>query len=162
MIEIDNINFSFDILIKNLPVIKNKKKTDNNIISQFLKMENDTFMIYTIENPIEWTPTKLCQYVYILLKTNNNFWIVKYSKFEGFEYSYIMNLKELLIGNINCYIDYNMTAPLYLINIYINRIKYNDNGYYYYLCTNYDNNGTYYNNYIMKLNDKIHYIQLIF
>ena len=74
-----------------------------------------------------------------------------------------MNMQELLINNICSIINFKMNAPIYTINYYMSYIKlgHNTNGNYYYLCTTEDDNYKY-DNYIIKWNDKIHYVQLVY
>ena len=94
MLELNEINISYDMLVYNIPIKKqiiNKINHSNNkLIKHFLNMNNDTFKIYNIENPIEWTPIKLCYAVNFLLRTQDEFWLIKYSKIYGLEYNYIM------------------------------------------------------------------------
>jgi hypothetical protein len=167
MLELNEINISYDMLVYNIPTKKNIinkiKNSNNKLIKHFLNMDNDTFKIYNIENPIEWTPIKLCHAVNYLLKTQDELWLIKYSKIYGLEYNYIMNIQELLINNICNIINFKMNAPIYTINYYMSFIKlgYNINGNYYFLCTTNDDNYKY-DNYIIKWNDKIHYVQLVY
>ncbi len=161
MLEESDTYVSINVLLSNIPHKKTQMKYDNKIITNFLNMHNDSYIIYTYENPIEWTPIKLYQYVYFLLRTNNEFWIIKYSKLEGLQYNYITNLQDLLISKIYSFINFNTKAPVYLINMYFHNIKKNSNGSYAYLCTTNDNINKY-DNYIIKWNDKIHYVQLIY
>ena len=165
MIEFNEIDISYDFLIHNIPIKKQKLnniiKDNNKLIKAFLNMKNDTYIIYNIENPIEWTPIKLCNAVNYLLRAQDDFWIIKYSKINGLEYNYIINIQELLINNIYNIINFKMTAPVNIINYYIYYIKNGMNGNYYYLYTMNDDEKKY-DNYIIKWNDKIHYVQLIY
>ncbi len=169
MLELNEINISYDLLVNNIPT---KKQTINNSIHKsniiinkyirsFLNMDNDTHKIINIENPIEWTPIKLCSSVNYLLRTQDEFWFVNYSKLNGFQYKYIINIQELLIDNISSPINFKMVAPRYIINYYIPYIKVGINGNYYYLCTTNDEINKY-DNYVIKWNNKFHYIQLVY
>jgi hypothetical protein len=161
MLEINDINISIDVLLENVPNNRKQIRTDNTIIHKFLTMNNDTYKIYTFENPIEWTPIKLYQYVYYLLRTQDEFWIVKYSKFYGLKYYYISCIQNLLIKKIHNFINFNTRSPEYLINMHIYNLKNGINGDYYFLCTTNDNYYKY-DNYIIKWNDKIEYVQLLY
>ena len=162
MLELNEIKVPFKFLVDNIPIKKNQIKQDETIINKFLNMNNDTYIIYNIRNPIEWTPVKLCQAVYYLLRTQDELWIVKYSKYYGLQYNYMINIQELLISKIYSFINFNAKAPTYLINTYLHNLKNNTNGSYYYLCTTNDYENNKYDNYILKWNDKIHYIQLVY
>ncbi len=170
MLELNEINnISYDLLVYNIPP---KKQTINNSIHKsniiinkyikyFLNMDNDTHKIINIENPIEWTPIKLCLSINYLLRTQDEFWLVNYSKINGFEYNYIINIQELLINNIPGSINFKTIAPIYFINYYIPYIKSSINGNYYFLCITCDEKYKY-DNYVIKWNNKIHYIQLVY
>ncbi len=161
MLELNETIISVDVLLTNMPNKKTRIRMNNDIIKNFLNMNNESYIIYNFENPIEWTPVKLYQYVYYLLRSRDELWIIRYSKFNGLEYNYMTNILELLVSRINYTINFNTKAPIYLINMYLYNLKNNENGAYNYLCTT-DNINNKYDNYILKWNNKIHYVQLIY
>jgi hypothetical protein len=124
MIEFSELDIPFSDIINNLPKKYRKSNIDNCVLKLFLNMENETKMIYYMDNIIEWTPVKLCQSVYYLVRTNNNFWVVKWSKINGFEYKYITSMIELLLDNIksiipnkNSVLESSSNGAYYLIHI---------------------------------------------
>jgi hypothetical protein len=162
MLEINNININVNVLLDNVPNYEKKPiNIKKNILDCFLNMNNDSHILYAYENPIEWTPIKLCQTVYYLLRTQDEFWIVKYSKINGLKYIYINCIQDLLITKINSPINFNTRAPIYLMNMHIHNLRTSINGTYNFLCATNDNYN-FYDNYIIKWNDKIHYIQLVY
>ncbi len=161
MIEINNTNIDINVL-KNTPNIKKKPiKINDNLLKKYLNMVNDSYNIYLHENPIEWTPVKLCQAIYYLLRMQDEFWLVKYTNYNGLEYFYVCSIQDLLISRINYLINFDTRSPEYLINMYVHYLKHNVNGAYYYLCTTNDNNYKY-DNYIIRWNNKIEYVQLVY
>jgi hypothetical protein len=162
MLDEYDINININILLENIPDEKIIVKINNYLINEFLKIKNENYILYTFENPIEWTPIKLYQYVYYFLRSKDEFWIIKYSKFDGLIYNYVGCIQDVLIRRKNNLINFSTRAPEYLIKMYINYLKNSKNGYYYYLSTVRDHNDNTYDNYIIKLNDKIDYVQLIY
>ena len=90
MLEINSTKVHVNVLISNIPKYKNYVTTTNAMKMVFLNMPCNSYIIYSMQNIIEWTPIKLCQSVYYLLKTNNEYWIIKNSKYEGLVYYYVI------------------------------------------------------------------------
>ena len=124
MIEFSELDINVSNIINNLPKKYRKSYIDNSVLKLFLNMENETKIIYSIDNIIEWTPVKLCQFAYYLVRTNNNFWLIKWSKVNGFEYKYITSMIELLLDNIkstipnrNSVLESSYNGSYYLIHV---------------------------------------------
>jgi hypothetical protein len=109
MIELESTltNISFNDFIKTI----NNTTKRNTFVSltnaeekkacrDILMENNNTYIIIKYTGLIEWTPIKLCQSIFFMVRYNDEMWTVKYNMTDGFIAKYYMNVYNILLSTL--------------------------------------------------------------
>jgi hypothetical protein len=109
MIELESTlaNISFNDLIKSINNIKNRHRflslthaEERKACMNILMYDNDTYIVIKYTGMIEWTPVKLCQSIFYMVKYNDDIWTIKYTMAEGLVARYYINIYNILLSTI--------------------------------------------------------------